>query len=236
MPISIVLLVVLVLFFTPHWWVRTVMRRYRQPRDDFSGTCGEFARHLLDRVGLKEVHVDVTQTGDHYGPRDRTVCLSPEKFDGRSLTAVVVAAHEVGHALQDAQSYPPLRWRHRLLGLANAAQPLGNLFIIGIPIPVSGLLFLAVAWPALVPPHSCTLLRSPSNWTRVSGGHYPCWRRVTTYQPRALAQHAKFSRPLPLPTSLHSWVGSSIFGVGSDGDLSLCHSCSFPSGTHDPSL
>jgi len=151
------------------------MRRYRQPRDDFSGTRGEFARHLLDRAGLKDVHVDVPQTGDHYGPRDRTVCLSAEKFDGRSLIAVVVAAHEVGHALQDAQSYPPLRWRHRLLGLANAAQQLGNLLIIGIPTitlvtrtPVSGL--LAVAWPALVPPHPCTLVRSPSNWTRISGG------------------------------------------------------------------
>jgi Zn-dependent membrane protease YugP len=75
MPISIVLLVVLVLFFTPHWWVRTVMRRYRQLRDDCPGIGGEFARHLLDRVGLKEVHVDVTQTVDHYDPRDRTVCL-----------------------------------------------------------------------------------------------------------------------------------------------------------------
>jgi Zn-dependent membrane protease YugP len=172
--ISIVLLVVRVLFFTPHWWVRAVMRRYRQPRDDFSGTCGEFARHLLDRAGLKDVHVDVPQTGDHYGPRDRTVCLSAEKFDGRSLTAVVVAAHEAGHALQDAQSYPPLRWRHRLLGLANAAQQLGNLLIIGIPTitlvtrtTVSGL--LAVAWPALVPPHPCTLACTMHEHERVAG-------------------------------------------------------------------
>lgn len=98
------------------------MRRYRQPRDDFPGIGGEFAQHLLDRVGLKEVDVDVTQTGGHYDPRDKAVCLSPVKFDTRSLTAVVIAAHEVGDALQDAQSYGPLRWRHHLLGLANAAQ------------------------------------------------------------------------------------------------------------------
>jgi Zn-dependent membrane protease YugP len=150
MHIVIIFLLALVLFFGPYWWVRTVMRRYQQPRDDFPGTGGEFARHLLDRIGLKEVRVDVTKSGDHYDPRDRTVRLSPDNFGGRSLTAVVIAAHEVGHALQDAQGYPPLRWRHRLLRVADAAQQLGNLLIIGIPIitlvtrtPISGLLFLA---------------------------------------------------------------------------------------------
>lgn len=149
MHIVIFILLILAVFFIPQWWVRTVMQRHSAPRQDFPGTGGEFARHLLDRFGLDRVGVEATDKGDHYDPRDQCVRLSPDKFDGRSLTAVVVAAHEVGHALQDAQGYSPLRWRHRLVGLATAAQQLGNILILGIPVitlatraPSAGFLFL----------------------------------------------------------------------------------------------
>lgn len=149
MHIVVFILLILLVFFVPQLWVKMVMRRYQQPRSDFPGTGGEFARHLLNRFNLADVGVEETDKGDHYDPRDRCVRLSPGNFSGRSLTAVVVAAHEVGHALQDAQDYAPLRWRHRMVGLATAAQQLGNILILGIPVitlltraPSSGLLFL----------------------------------------------------------------------------------------------
>ncbi len=60
------------------------------------------------------VKVEETKLGDHYDPEAKALRLSPENFNGRSLTAVVIAAHEAGHAMQDATGYPPLAARTRL--------------------------------------------------------------------------------------------------------------------------
>lgn len=102
MPFLIVLGVValLALIFGPQWWVKREMRRHGADREDFPGTGGELAEHLLERAGLTDVKVEVTDSGDHYDPIDRVVRLSPEIHAGRSVTAVAVAAHEVGHAIQ----------------------------------------------------------------------------------------------------------------------------------------
>ncbi len=102
MPFLIVLGVValLALIFGPQWWVKREMRRHGAEREDFPGTGGELAEHLLERAGLTDVKVEVTDSGDHYDPIDRVVRLSPEIHAGRSVTAVAVAAHEVGHAIQ----------------------------------------------------------------------------------------------------------------------------------------
>ncbi|MFN2310205.1 MAG: zinc metallopeptidase [Gammaproteobacteria bacterium] len=146
----ILALVIVGVLFGPQIWVRWVMRRYSTPRTDFPGTGGELARHLLNRFQLQRVTVEATDKGDHYDPVAQAVRLSAAHLQGRSLTAIVIAAHEVGHALQDASDYPPLRWRHRLVGLANLAQQLGNALLVATPIiaaitrvPTLGLLLLA---------------------------------------------------------------------------------------------
>lgn len=136
MPILVITLLLLLLLFGPNLWVQYVLRRHSKPRDDFPGTGGEFAHHLLNRLGLPQVTVEATDSGDHYDPAKHAVRLTVDKLDGKSLTAVVVAAHEVGHALQHKLDYPPLRWRSRLAGLATLAQQLGNgLFMLA---PVVG--------------------------------------------------------------------------------------------------
>lgn len=91
------------LILGPQFWVRHVMDRHAADRPDLPGTGGELARHLLDRFGLESVGVEVTADGDHYDPDARIVRLSPGNHDGRSITAVAVAAHEVAHAVQHAQ-------------------------------------------------------------------------------------------------------------------------------------
>lgn len=130
----LVALLVIGILFGPQLWVKQVMRRHSGPRDDFPGTGGELAQHLVNRFQLDSVTVEPTEKGDHYDPRDRCVRLGENNFHGRSLTAVVIAAHEVGHALQHATGYRPLAWRHRLVGFANAAQLLGNGLIMAMPI------------------------------------------------------------------------------------------------------
>jgi len=120
--------------FLPSWWVRRVMSRYSSPEDRYLSTGADLARHLLDEHGLKAVTVEETEQGDHYDPMARAVRLAPERYHGRSLTAVTVAAHEVGHALQHASGYQPLALRTRLVTLLKPLERFGALVLMGAPL------------------------------------------------------------------------------------------------------
>jgi len=133
MHLILPLLLVLGLVFGPGIWVRRVLAKYSEPADRYSGTGAELARHLLDRHGLSEVPVERTEHGDHYDPEARAVRLMPERFDGRSLTAIAVAAHEVGHALQDRDGYRPLRLRTRLVRATQKFERLGAGLLMASP-------------------------------------------------------------------------------------------------------
>jgi len=128
------LILLLALATLPQLWVRSVMDRHSHDRPDFPGTGGQFARHLLDEMNLREIGVEETQMGDHYDPQSKTVRLSPNNFAGRSLTAVTVAAHEVGHAMQDATRYPPLVARTRLAKTGAIVERVGVFVMIAAPI------------------------------------------------------------------------------------------------------
>jgi Zn-dependent membrane protease YugP len=131
----IVLIILLVLLLGPQWWVRWVMNKYsQQDEPNFPGSGGEFARHLLDRYSLHDVSVEETDLGDHYDPSLRMVKLSKDKLEGRTLTAITTAAHEVGHALQDAADEPLFRWRSRLSQYVVFAQRLGSFLLFFAPI------------------------------------------------------------------------------------------------------
>ena len=109
----------------PSIWVKAVVARYGEPADRYPGTGGELARHLLDQLGLSDVAVESTEAGDHYDAVAKAVRLLPAHHDGRSLSAVTIAAHEVGHAIQDATGYGPMRWRRRLDRVVGPLQQLG---------------------------------------------------------------------------------------------------------------
>jgi len=111
-----------------------VMSRYSSPENRYDGTGGELARHLLDSNDLQRVTVEETTKGDHYDPTEKVVRLTAENFNGRSLTAVTVAAHEVGHALQDASAYVPLKLRARLISLTRPVERLGAGIIMAAPL------------------------------------------------------------------------------------------------------
>lgn len=123
----------LALVFGPTLWVQWVMQAHTADRPDFPGTGGELARHLLDEFGLGQVKVEVApDDADHYDPTEKAVRLSQRNFDGRSVTAVAVAAHEVGHAIQDRDGYSPLRLRGRLVRSAAFADRLGSFIVMGL--------------------------------------------------------------------------------------------------------
>jgi Zn-dependent membrane protease YugP len=135
MPYLVLLAAVLMLLLGPQWWVQRVMQRYnRTPEANFPGNGSELARHLLDRFRLQDVKVEVTETGDHYDPGARSVRLTVDKFNGRTLTAITTAAHEVGHAIQHAADEPLLRWRTRLVAIASVSQKLGSFLLFAAPV------------------------------------------------------------------------------------------------------
>ncbi|WP_342360655.1 zinc metallopeptidase [Terrarubrum flagellatum] len=127
MPYALLGLLLLVLVFAPQLWVRQVMTRHSLHRPDFPGTGGELARHLLDEAGLHEVSVETTPAGDHYDPVTRAVRLTPANHDGRSITAVAVAAHEVSHAVQHARGERLFDWRGRLMRLLVGADQIATI-------------------------------------------------------------------------------------------------------------
>jgi uncharacterized protein len=125
MAYVILIILVIALILGPGIWVQRVLKKYSQPGDRYAGTGASLARHLLDKHGLQSIKVEVTESGDHYDPVDKVVRLTKDKHDGRSLTAITVAAHEVGHALQDHTHYPPLKWRTRLVRAMSGIEKIG---------------------------------------------------------------------------------------------------------------
>jgi Zn-dependent membrane protease YugP len=126
-------LLVLALIVAPQLWIMSVMKRHGSQRSSIPWTGGEFARHLLDGMKLTKVKVEETQEGDHYHPLAKAVRLKTDHYFGRSLTAIVIAAHEVGHAMQDATGYAPLTTRTRIAGIADYVHKVGALLIIAAP-------------------------------------------------------------------------------------------------------
>lgn len=142
------------LVYGPSLWVRFVMHRHSKTCIDMPGTGGELAQHLLERFGLDLVRVEkTTDRGDHYSPSERVVRLSPGNYDGKSLTAVAVAAHEVGHAIQFHRQEKISKLREKYIPLATRIKKVGILllallpiagFVIKAPAAIIGLIVLSL--------------------------------------------------------------------------------------------
>jgi len=137
MHILLLIALLLLLVVGPSLWVKSVMTRYSVPKNRYPKTGGEVARELLDALSLRHVRTEVTDAGDHYDPTEKVVRLSRANFEGRSLTAVTVAAHEVGHALQDAAGFAPLRWRTRLVRVVSPIERVGAGMLMIAPFSVA---------------------------------------------------------------------------------------------------
>ena len=105
------------------------------------------ARHILDSAGAADVGIEPTHgtLSDHYDPRTKVLRLSEAVYGARSLAAVGIAAHEAGHALQDAQRYPLMSLRNAAVGVANFGSGLGvMMFILGLAMALKPVAFLGL--------------------------------------------------------------------------------------------
>jgi Zn-dependent membrane protease YugP len=115
------------------------------PQSGYSGA--EAAGTLLRRAGLGDVRIEPTDgfLSDHYVPGQHVLRLSPDVYGGRSLAAVGVAAHETGHAYQDASHYPLLVVRNAMVPLASFGSNISwILLLIGFVLQLAGLVYLGI--------------------------------------------------------------------------------------------
>lgn len=125
-------------------YVRSSYKKYKQVSSTKGLSGFEVARQILDKNGLKEVHVVEVkgELTDHYDPSRKVVRLSEPIFNGTSIASVSVAAHECGHAIQDSNNYTFMRIRSKLIPAVNFSSKFGYLAImIGF---ITGLLDFAI--------------------------------------------------------------------------------------------
>lgn len=135
MPLLILAAVLAILVYVPSLWVRHIMSRHSKEIADLPGTGGELAKHLIERFKLEGVTVEETAAnGDHFDPSVPTVRLGPKNLNGKSLTAVAVAAHEVGHAIQFHRSEKIFELRKRYLPLAMRLKQAGIVIMLAMPV------------------------------------------------------------------------------------------------------
>ena len=128
------------------WRVKTSFARAAEEPAPLSGAAA--ARHILDSAGATDVRIE-TMPGhltDHYDPREKVLRLSQDVYSERSLAAVGIAAHEAGHALQDAQGFALMGVRNAAVGVANFGSGLGALLLmVGLGFALQTLAWVGVA-------------------------------------------------------------------------------------------
>jgi Zn-dependent membrane protease YugP len=139
----------LILAMVAQWMVKSAYARTREMPARYSGAAA--ARKILDAAHLQDVAIEQIPgtLSDHYDPQHKVLRLSQDIYHGRSLAAVGIAAHEAGHALQDATRYPLMAVRNLAVPLANYGSSFGGILlmaglVIGLkPLAIVGLVLFA---------------------------------------------------------------------------------------------
>ncbi len=135
----------LLLGFWAQWRVKSTFRRYAQVGTARGMTGADVAQSILQVHGIRDVRIEPSRgfLSDHYSPGEKALRLSPDVFNGRTIAAAGVAAHEVGHAIQHAQSYRFLGLRSALVPVVQFTSPLA------VPIIVGGFILSSVTGPTI---------------------------------------------------------------------------------------
>ena len=134
MPLLLIAVVMAVLIYVPSLWVRRIMSKHSKEVEGLAGTGGELAKHLIERFDLSGIRVEETAANtDHFAPSAGAVRLSAKNLNGKSLTAIAVAAHEVGHAIQFHRNEKIFELRKRYLPLAMRLNQVGIILMVCIP-------------------------------------------------------------------------------------------------------
>ena len=129
-------------------WLKGTYSKWMKVRNTSGLTGAETARAILEANGIHDVKVEAVKgmLSDHYDPRTKTVRLSEGNYGQANVSGMAVAAHEVGHAIQHAKAYAPLKIRTAILPVANIGSQFGPMLaIFGVILGATGLLQIGVA-------------------------------------------------------------------------------------------
>lgn len=143
-PTIIILIPAMIFAFYAQNKVNSAYNKYATVRNRSGMTGAQAARIILDKNGLADVPIEVTnrRLSDHYDPRKRVLRLSPQVYGEPSIASVSIAAHEAGHAIQHGKSYAPLRVRNLLAPLVSVVSNLAwPILIVGLIIIGAGNIF-----------------------------------------------------------------------------------------------
>jgi len=154
--VGVFLIYFALLLIIPLWAqtkVKNTYKKYSKIANSSSMTGAQVARKILDENGLFDVTIEEVKgvLSDHYDPRSKVVRLSSDNYHGHSMAAAAIAAHEVGHAIQDAEEYAFLKFRSALVPLASFGSRTAIYIIIAgiifsIPnLQLFGIIFMAAA-------------------------------------------------------------------------------------------
>ncbi len=121
--------------FAPNMWVHYVFRKNDEHFSDMPFTAHEFGKKIIDESKLKDVSIESIKEGDHYDPTEKKVCIVKDRLDKKSITSISIVCHEIGHAIQDKENYPPLKWRNTLIKKSSDFQAIGALALF-IVVPI----------------------------------------------------------------------------------------------------
>jgi len=143
----LLMIVVFVATMFIQFWLQRTYARYSRVANSRGVTGEQVARSILNAYGLQNVRVEMVPGAltDHYDPIAKAVRLSEPNFHSPSAAALAVAAHEVGHAIQDAKSFAWLRVRHSILPVANIGSILGPwIFLAGMFMSATGMMSIGI--------------------------------------------------------------------------------------------
>ena len=146
-PTFILLIGAIALGLVAQLWVKSAFNKYSRVRSMRGVTGAQVARDILDRNGLKNVPVEAIagRLSDHYDPKAKVLRLSEGVYGSPSLAAIGIAAHEAGHALQDATGYVPMKLRAGIFPMANlGSQMLWPAVIGGVFLGFKPLLWIGI--------------------------------------------------------------------------------------------
>ena len=127
-------LLLMVLVFGPTIWLNFVFNRHDKILVDMPFTASEFGQDILREKGLERVQIEETNGGDHYDVKENKVRIAKQRLPRKSLTAISIVCHEIGHAIQHAEKYEPLKQRTLIVERTAWISRLGSaILFLGLP-------------------------------------------------------------------------------------------------------
>ena len=121
----------ILIYAVPGVWVNYTLNKHDDVLPNMPFTAKEFGLNLLKEKNLDEVNIEDAKIGDHYDTKSKTVRVKPDRLDKKSITSITVMCHEIGHAMQHKENFPPLIRRQIIISKTEWLNKLSSLLLYG---------------------------------------------------------------------------------------------------------